>query len=77
MPDTGPPGLPASIGELLMKCSLTIAAFRRLNNAAGYAFREPPDVSNVLAEIDRVMFPDAKAGRKPKSARTDATSAAS
>jgi len=43
--------------ELLMESALCIASFRWKLRAAGYPFKEPPNVQRIIAEIDNLVFP--------------------
>lgn len=55
------PPTAADLGRLQMalaEAGLVIAAFRWRLRAAGYPFREPPNVSETIARIDALVHPD-------------------
>jgi hypothetical protein len=41
--------------ELLMQSALLLSSFRRKNTDAGYPFREPPGVAELIRDIDSVF----------------------
>ena len=60
---------PAQARRLLATASITHSSFRWKLADAGHPFREPPGVSELLREIDAVLFPEAQYKRPPRPRR--------
>ena len=55
---TAPEFNPDEARAALAHASVIISSFRWKCRDAGYPFREPPDVEQLLARIDRILFPE-------------------
>lgn len=49
---------PTAARELLQEAALIISSFKNKLCASGYPFREPPGVSRIIQEIDRLLDPE-------------------
>ena len=50
--------LPAAARDALALAARTVGAFRWRRRAAGYPFREPPQVDALITQIDALLHPE-------------------
>jgi hypothetical protein len=55
--------------RLLATAAITISSFRWKLADAGHPFREPPGVSELMRQIDAMLFPEAQYKRPPRPRR--------